>query len=383
MNQKGLAPIIVIIIIVSLIGGSLLVSKKVIFPITNFENKTQITEQPNSTDSAKPETKKDEKQPTNNQKGTNQTKTSPFPSSKVTLQVTKTGILKGKVAGGYYLKILPETVVKIKGEGIEKTTKTDSGGIFTFSGIPVGKYNLSFSHPDYNISDVNNVTVPEGETFYNRTINGFLKTVKPSTFKGTVFVDRNDNRQKDSGDEGLDALIEVYNKVGDSWSLNHNITSDKSGNFTFEVKEDGITYKFVPTDYTFYRKPSAIEFVVEGSGGTKELSFPYYPTSSSSKITIYVFNDKNENSIQDSDEEYIDYYYADITNISTGKNEKTSVIPEGATYSYYDYGAYKIKLIAGNDAWAVQYKITKSEDIITITNISGDQSVKLGAHKLY
>lgn len=365
MNQRGLAPIFIIMILISLIGGGLVISKQINLSTANLQTKPQTTEQPTSTESAKPETTK-----ANNEQ------------AKIN-QPTKTGTLKGKVAGGYYLKILPDTTVTIKGQSIEKTNKTDNNGIFTFSGIPVGKYNLSFSHPDYNISDVNNVTVSEGETFYNRTINGFLKTVKPTFFKGTVFVDRNDNRQKDAGDEGLDALIEVYNKVGDGWSLNHNITVDKSGNFTFEVKEDGITYKFVPTDYTFYRKPSPVEFVVEGTGGSKELSFPYYPTSSNSKITIYVFNDKNEDNVQDGDEEYIDYYYADITNISTGKNEKTSVVPEGATYSYYDYGAYKIKLIAGNEAWAAQYKITKSEDIITITNTSGDQSVKLGAHKLY
>ncbi len=381
MNQKGFAPIIVIIIIISLIGGGLAVSKKIQLSNTNSQTNLKTTKQPLSTDSAKPEAKKDEKQTTANQKGTNQTKASPTP--KATVQITKTGTLKGKVAGGYYLKVLPDTTVTLKGENITKTSKTDSSGIFTFSAIPVGTYNLSFSHPDYNISDVNNVTVSEGETFYPRTINGFLKAVKHTTFKGMVFVDRNDNRQKDTGDEGLDALIEVYNKVGDGWSLNHNITADKSGNFTFEVKEDGITYKFVPTEYTFYRKPSPLEFVVEGYGGTKEFSFPYYPTSSSSKLTIYVFNDKNENNVQDGDEENIDFYYADITNISTGKNDKTSVVPEGASYSYYDYGAYKIKLVAGDSAWAAQYKITKSEDIVTITNTSGDQAIKLGAHKLY
>lgn len=366
MSQKGFVPIIFIIVIVVLIGGSLVISKKLNSP---------VEEQPISTSSAK--------QPKGTQQNTTQPKVSPTPLPKATLKPTKTGTLKGKVAGGYYLKVLSDTNVIIKGTGVEKTTKTDNSGIFTFSKVPVGKYNLSFSHPDYNISDVNNVTVSEGETFYDRTINGFLKVIKPTTFKGKVFVDRNDNRQQDAGDEGLDALIEVYNRVGDGWSLNHNINADKSGSFTFEVKEDGITYKFVPTDYTFYTKPSPVELVVEGYGGTKELSFPYYPTSSSSKLTIYVFNDKNENNVQDADEENIDFYYADITNISTGKNEKTTVVTEGATYTYYDYGAYKIKLVAGNDAWAATHKITKSEDIITITNTSGDQTVKLGAHKLY
>lgn len=257
------------------------------------------------------------------------------------------------------------------------------GGIFTFPQIPVGTYNLSFSHPDYNISDLNNVTVSEGETFYPRTINGFLKVFKSTTVKGTVYMDHNDNRQKDSSDEGLDALFELDNKIGDnSWHLYQNITADKSGNFSVEIK-DGSTYRLIPLSYTFYREPSSVEFVVDGEGGVKEFSFPYYPTSTTSKVTIYVFNDKNENNVQDGDEENIDYYYADITNISNGKNEKTSIVPEGVLLRNYDYGAYKVKLIPGNDAWASAYKITKSEDILTIANNSGDQTIKLGAHKLY
>ena len=149
-----------------------------------------------------------------------------------------------------------------------------------------------------------------------------------------------------------------------------------------EIK-DGSTYKLVPTDYTYNRKPGSVEFVVDGYGETKEFTFPYYPTSSTAKLTIKVFNDKNENGTQDSDEEDIDYYYAEITNTSTGKSDKTSIVPEGAAYPYYDYGVYKFKLVPGNDAWAQEYKITKSEDSATITNTSGDQTVKLGAHKLY
>jgi len=46
-------------------------------------------------------------------------------------------------------------------------------------------------------------------------------------------VDHNDNRQKDSDDKGLNALFELYNKIGDdSWHLYQNITADKSGNFS-------------------------------------------------------------------------------------------------------------------------------------------------------
>lgn len=384
MNQKGLAPITIIIALVALIGGSFVISKKLNFPLTNYQVKPQTTQQPSSTSSAKPTSNKDEKQSKTSQQNTSQTKTSPTP--KTTNQTIKTGTLKGKVAGGYYLKILPDTTVTLKGENINKTITTDSSGIFTFSAIPVGAYNLSFSHPDYNISDVNSVTVSEGETFYPRTINGFLKIFKPTTIKGTVYVDHNDNRQKDSSDEGLDALFELDNKIGDnSWHLYQNITADKSGNFSIDIK-DGSTYKLVPLHYTYYRVPPSQEFVVDGYGDTKEYSFAYYPTASQAALNIRVFNDKNENGVQDEGEEEIDYYYAEVTNISTGQSYKTWVGPGpdgGKGNPPRDYGVYKIKLVAGNEAWTAQYKITKAEDIVTITNTSGDQTVKLGAHKLY
>lgn len=385
MNQKGFAPIIVIIILIALVGGSLVVSKRFNFPVTNYQSKPQTVENSSSTSSAKPVSSKEEKQPKATPQKTNQTKTSPSPTPKAA-QTTKTGTLKGKVAGGYYLKILPDTTVTLKGEDISKITKSDSNGTFTFSGIPIGKYNLSFSHPDYNISDVNNVTVSEGETFYHKTINGFLKVFKPTTVRGTVYVDRNDNRQKDNEDPPLDASFELYNKIGDTdWHLYQNISADKSGNFSVEIK-DGSTYKLVPLHYTYYRLPPSQEFVVDGYGDTKEYSFAYYPTASQAALNIRVFNDKNENGIQDEGEEEIDYYYAEVTNISTGQSYKTWVGPgpDGDKGNPpRDYGVYKIKLVAGNEAWAAQYKITKSEDIITIGNTSGDQTVKLGVHKLY
>lgn len=386
MNQKGFIQIVVILVILGLVGGTVFVSSKVKLPNISSQHESQTIPSFIPTDSAtsnpKPTSNKNQNPVSNNQI-TTLNKTLPSPTPKPIQPTVKTGTLKGKVAGGYYLKILPGTVVTLKGS-VTKTTNTDNDGVFTFTLVPVGAYNLSFSHPDYNISDLNNITVSEGETFYPRTINGFLKVFKPTTIKGTVYVDRNDNRQKDSGDEGLDALIELYNKIGDnSWHLYQTISADKSGNFSVQIN-DGSTYKLVPTNYTFYRKPAeSAEFVVDGYGETREFSFPYYPLASSSKLTVYVFNDKNENSVQDVDEENIDYYYAEITNTATGKTEKTSVSPQGTYSTYNDYGPYQVKLIAGNDAWAQAYKITKSNGMAIIDNSSGDQTVKLGAHKLY
>lgn len=54
MLEKGFAPITVIIVIIGLIGGGLLISKKVQLPITNYQTKPQVSDSPSATDSAKP-----------------------------------------------------------------------------------------------------------------------------------------------------------------------------------------------------------------------------------------------------------------------------------------------------------------------------------------
>lgn len=129
MNQKGFAPIFVILIILIVAGSGLIISKKINLTITNPQNNLKTIGQ-SSSDSAKPEVAKDKAQPKGNQQSANQNKNSPTP--KAITQATKTGTLKGKVAGGYYLKLLPNTEVKIKGAGVEKTTKTDGGWNFYF-----------------------------------------------------------------------------------------------------------------------------------------------------------------------------------------------------------------------------------------------------------
>ncbi|OGE65008.1 hypothetical protein A3I48_02115 [Candidatus Daviesbacteria bacterium RIFCSPLOWO2_02_FULL_36_7] len=366
MNQQGFAPIILILILV--VGGFFVATK--ILPKNNTT--PLLNQEKGSSDSVR--------------SSSSSATTSRPAAPAATNKPVKLGSIKGKVVGGYYSRGLANATVTAKGE-IQKTVSTDSAGNFTVADLPVGKYTLSFSHPDYiNFADWKDFEVEERNNYLNRTPNGFLKDFKPTTIKGTVFVDRDGNNQKDSGDEGLDAGLEIYNKVGDSsWNLYQNVQADKSGNFSVSIK-DVSTYKVVPLFYTFFNKPSNEEqFVVDGYGEAKEYSFAYYPTASQAKFDILVFNDKNENSVQDTDEEYIDFYYAEVTNTTTGKSYKTSVSAQtggGKGNPVTDYGVYKVKLIPGDDSWAYYYKVTKSEDIATVGNNTGDVTIKLGAHKL-
>lgn len=372
MNQRGFAPIILILILVA--GGFFVATK--LLPKNNIA--PLLNQEKVSSDSARSSS--------SSVSAMQSSTTSRSAAPAATNKPVKLGSIKSKVVGGYYSRGLADATVTAKGE-IQKTVSTDSAGNFTVADLPVGKYTLSFSHLDYiNFADWKDFDVKEGDNYLNRTPNGFLKDFKPTTVKATVFVDNNNNNQKDSGEGGLNAGFEIYNKLGDTgWNLYQTVWADNSGSFSVSIK-DASTYKIVPLGYTFYRQPNQVEFVVDGYGETKEYSFAYYPTSSQAKFDILVFNDKNENNVQDADEEYIDFYYAEVTNITTGKSYKTSVSSQtggGKGNPVTDYGVYKVKLIPGDDSWAYYYKVTKSEDIATVGNNTGDVTIKLGAHKIY
>ncbi|OGE24946.1 hypothetical protein A3C26_00370 [Candidatus Daviesbacteria bacterium RIFCSPHIGHO2_02_FULL_39_12] len=66
MNQKGFAPIFVILIILIVVGSGLVISKKINLPVANTQTNLKTVEKPSS-DSAKPEATKDKEQPKSNQ----------------------------------------------------------------------------------------------------------------------------------------------------------------------------------------------------------------------------------------------------------------------------------------------------------------------------
>lgn len=388
-QKEGFAPIILLLIFGVLTTGVLLFRNTGLeFIQTNF-NKIQ-QEQVASSISHNPSKRPESSSEPSPVKANNVTVVK-FPS--LTLSPTssptpiptppKKGNIKGTVVGGYYSRPLAGATVTVKGGA---SVSTDASGNFVLSNLPLGKYTLTFSHPDYiNFADWKDFEVKEGDNFLSRTPNGFLKDFKPTTVRGIVFGDHNGNNQKDSGEEGVDALFRVENEAGDNyWVLSQYVTADKNGNFSVTIDVGG-KYRIVPTDYTFYKKPNSIEFVVDGYGGTKEYNFAYYPTASQAALILEVFNDKNENGIADSGEENIDFNYAEMTNMTTGASEKTWVSSQsnGGRNQVTDYGVYRIKLVAGDESWAYYYKITKAEDIVTVGVTSGDQTVRLGAHKLY
>jgi hypothetical protein len=319
--------------------------------------------------------------PTQDQEKTSPKETKIEISPTPTIKKNPLGTIKGRVQGGYYKQPLGGVKITAKGQNIQKSTVSGEDGQFLIENLPVGDYVLSFNDPKYSFSEFK-ISVKEGENLLSSTPHGFLKNPQPLSINGTVFADKNGNNTKDGNDEGLKSTLLLYSKVGDSWVVSSTISTDNQGSFSLQVKDIG-PHKLEPTDITFYNKPNPVEFIVDGYGGEKNYMFPYYPTVSQSGFVIYVFNDKNENAIRDSDEEYIHYQYAEITNTSTGKQTKVGVGENGWEEKPADYGNYTIKLVPQDNSWSYYYKITLGEAQTVVTNTSGQSTVLLGAHKLY
>lgn len=344
LRNKGFATIIMVLLgLVIIVGGSLITTKT---GTINLKNVPVLNSLPKADNTISP---------------------TPMP----------TATLKGEVVGGYYSKQIESVEIKA-GNG---TTKTNQEGFFEMSGIEPGNYPLSATHPEYTF-DTLNIELKEGENNLEEKLHGKLTNPKPLSISGQIFSDKNENNVKDANDDPLKTVLSLYYKTGGKWEYKTTVFSNYEGKFSFWSSDLG-EYRLSPGDDTFYDEPGPVEFVVDGYGGTKSVSFPYQPTTSQVGFKIYVFNDKNENGSRDSDEENIHYQYAEVINTTTSKNWKTGVSEDGVQESPADYGNYTIKLYPQDDSWAYYYKVTSSGATLTVDKTSGNQTVYLGAHKLY
>lgn len=290
------------------------------------------------------------------------------------------GTVSGKVNVGYYFRSLAGITVKATGGGFSKTATTGNDGSFYLDNLPIGFYKIYFEHPDYDFN-VATVQVNTGDNSISEIAHGNLKNFQPLNVVISVFSDNNGNGIRDGEERNLGAVMTLYKKSGNSWLAYKSINVDDSGTYSLSVSELG-EYKIEPNYHTFYTKPGAQTFVVDGYGGNRSFSFGYVPTVSSYGFIIYVFDDKNENSARDYGEEYINYQYASITSPS-GDNTHLAINSAGSVETQLEYGVYTIQLVPENSSWEYYYKITKGTASVNVTQTSGQQQVELGAHKLY
>jgi len=362
MNIKGIAPIIMIVAVLAMMLGGV----TLVYSLQYKGNSQSNLEEIPLLDAVKSPEKTDE--------------------SSSTILDSVLGSFKAKIVGGYYSYPLSGEVI-MTGQGITKSTKSSSDGWFTIAELPVGKYKINITHPEYNFSEFE-VEVAEGENIFDRSLNGFLKNFQPLKITGQTYKDVNSNGSKDNGEGGIDIFFILYIKNNTDWNQVTTVQTDDNGNFSFQQEQPGV-YKLEPVYATNYSKPDPVEFTVDGYGGSKNYLFGYKALVSQDGIEIFVFNDINENSIKDDSEGYIHYQSARITNLSgtstrpDGNTWMVAVSDDGYSESPLDWGEYKVELEPQDSSWDFYYKITKREQTVSVNPQSGKQRVELGAHKLY
>lgn len=353
-NQKGIAPLIIVLVI-AILGGSAYLTFRL-----GFKDQTN-----------------------SNLKKTTQIKPSSSPEP-IATPIPK-GSLSGKIIGGYYSRPVNNVEITIKNDVFEKKFFSNQEGNFSQDEIPPGLYTLTFLHPEYVFIE-QKIEIKEGRNILEKSIFGNLKNPKPTTLNGLIFVDRNSNGVKDGDDGALDASLSIYEKS--SGTLATVARANSLGNFSSQITKIGV-YTIEPGGYTFYGKPGNKELIVDGYGGTKTLNFGYIPLQVEAGFTIYVFNDKNENGSKESDEEYIHYQYVKVANLTgiitepLGNTYNTAVGVEGSSTNQFEPGTYKFEMIPEDSSWDYYYKITKREQTLNFTQTTSHQTIYLGAHKLY
>lgn len=349
-NDKGFAPIIIIIIGIIAIFA-------VPYIYQTIQNNTSLTSRINL-----------ESSPT------------PIPTP------IPTGSLSGKIVGGYYAR--PIANVKITANGpTTKDISSDGSGNFSFSNLEIGNYNLIFESSEYNFSSFS-IEIKEGENKLDKNISGPLSNPKPMAFSGYCFIDSNKNSVKDSGENSIDAVANLFFYESNSWVLQKNFNCGASGNISSTLAKIG-KYKLEPGGYTFYGQPGIQEFVVDGYGSAKSVNLAYIPQRVEGGFTIYVFNDKNENGVRDDGEENVHYQNVRVTNLSgifysgTGNSANMGVGENGESDNQFGPGNYKFEMNPQDSSWDTYFKITKREVNMTFDLNTPHQTIYLGAHKLY
>ncbi|MCP4581026.1 MAG: T9SS type A sorting domain-containing protein [candidate division Zixibacteria bacterium] len=181
------------------------------------------------------------------------------------------GCIGGLVTDGS-ASAIPDVLVEIDGTDIE--CSTDSLGWYFHDDIPIGTYDLSFSHPNYSDTLINDVLVQYGDT-----TNLDIEMYGWGDITGTV-IDR-------SGD----AISDVYVEIVDT---DNDYTTDLTGQYLFEDIEAGVyTLSFSHPDYN----DTTITDVTVQHDETTVLDIEFYDWGSLAGTVIDESGDPIENAV--------------------------------------------------------------------------------------
>ena len=155
----------------------------------------------------------------------------------------------GDIQGTVYQRSTgkPLTGANVRITETEQTQKTDENGNFRFTGIPIGTYILSVSHPSYKTSEKITIEISAGRTIQGKIYLGPAFQLEKSTATGDI-----EGTVYDRGTGALLAGAEVYiveieNRQETKRDGNFRFTDIAPGTYTISIKHSAFD---TPTETT-------------------------------------------------------------------------------------------------------------------------------------
>lgn len=290
------------------------------------------------------------------------------------------------------------------GNNIQATAITDANGRYRFSNLLPGDYTIIIDIPadhtptivmagtdrnlDSNLSETQN-------SFSFTAVSGDLSIdfglIRLGSIGDFVWEDMNCNGIQEAGEPGLADVhvrlggIDIFSNIidTDTWT-------DSNGRYKFDDLKPG---KY----YVYFSSPNGYEFtqafvnVVDIKSG-QEVTTMDAPFFRRAHVGNLVWNDLNNNGLQDNNEPGVDAVKVEVTMINTSTPVQWDTLTDAAGYYYFDQlkpGSYDIKFyaptgyhatiqMAGSDA-ANDSDVDADGFIRNITFVSGEKRHDLDA----
>jgi len=263
---------------------------------------------------------------------------------------------------------ISQVYIKLKQDGTNKTiqrTKTDANGKFLFTNVPAGKYYIRAYTPtgyasptprykgtdkskDSDLKTTGKTTKFKIKTNDNLNLDiGFVKKAQPTIKKysvgNLVWIDSNKNGAQDNGENGLANVTIKLSKA------NQEINTTKSsqvgqylfsnltaGNYCVQINMPAgykLTAGVTKSCFTLNANKSNVDFGLE-----KNIT---PPAGNVASIGDFVWNDVNNNGVQDANESGIPNVYVKLRNGTTNRKVQATRTDANGKYLFSNIAAGK------------------------------------------